>query len=214
MNILATSSDKKIQYRQKKLYLLAMIFLLIGAFIWLIVGILGRNSNPMEWIFGRDSLLTRIIYIVVGISAVMVVFHRDFYLPFLGPAHVPCAGLEDRHPPGATMEIEIKVEPKAKIIYWAAEPESDGLKTLATWKEAYASYENTGVATADLYGRALLKVRRPQPYTVPRIGRLNPHVHYRVCAPAGWMGRVETAWIGDGFQGQIEMFSSLQYAHA
>lgn len=201
MDVLATSANKQIQYQQKKIYLVAMVLLIIGAFIWLIIGLVGARANPIEWLLGRNSLLARLIYILVGLAAIAVVFQRDFYLPFLGPAHVPCSSLEDREPSGATLEVRVQVEPRAKVIYWAAEPALEGLKTLATWKEAYAHYENTGVATADEQGNVLLKVRHPQPYTVPRAGRLEPHIHYRVCAPAGWMGRVETEWITEGFCG-------------
>ena len=178
-----------------------MVLLVAGALAWFFVGLGGPRANPVAILLGRDSFLARLVYILVGLAAVAVVFQRDFYLPFLGPTLAPCAALEDRAPPGATMEVEIQAEPGAKVLYWASEPASESLKNLQTWKEAYARYENAGVATADFYGKALLRVRQPQPYTVPFKGRLDPHVHYRVCAPAGWMGRVETAWIRGEFRG-------------
>ena len=41
----------------------------------------------------------------------------------------------------------------------------------------------------------MLKVREPQAYTVPFKGRLSPHVHYRVCGEAGWMGKINTVFL-------------------
>jgi protocatechuate 3,4-dioxygenase beta subunit len=53
--------------------------------------------------------------------------------------------------------------------------------------------------TANADGVATLYVRNPQPYDVPWKGRLEPHVHFRVCSPqAGLMGRIETVYVSDG----------------
>jgi aconitase B len=61
-----------------------------------------------------------------------------------------------------------------------------------TWKQAYLDYQNAGVATSNGEGVAVLKIREPQSYRVPFKGELAPHVHYRVCGEAGWMGRIKT----------------------
>ena len=61
-----------------------------------------------------------------------------------------------------------------------------------SWKEAYLEYQNAGVATSNGEGVVILKVREPQAYTVPLKGKLEPHVHYRVCGEAGWLGRINT----------------------
>lgn len=76
---------------------------------------------------------------------------------------------------------------------------------MKTWNQAYADYENAGVSTADGDGVAILKVRNPQPYSVPWKGTLQPHIHYRVCGPNGFMGRIQTAFVTetkvDAFEG-------------
>ena len=78
-------------------------------------------------------------------------------------------------------------------------------------KYIYASFENIGVTTSNEAGTALLKVRKPQPYSVPFKGRLEPHIHYRVCNPDGMMERVNTVYItdSDSSAGAIEGFTSV-----
>ena len=52
----------------KSLDLIAAMFLFIGGVNWGLIGLFGFNL--IEQIFGSMSALTRIIYIVVGISAI------------------------------------------------------------------------------------------------------------------------------------------------
>jgi hypothetical protein len=130
-------------------------------------------------------------------------FDRDTYLPFLGPMVAPCSVLENREPPGATREVKVIVEPNVKVIYWAAEPASEDLKKINSWKQAYLKYDNAGVTTSDGEGVAVLKVRDPQGYKVPLKGALQPHVHYRVCGEAGWMGKINTTFVN---QAKVEGF--------
>jgi uncharacterized membrane protein YuzA (DUF378 family) len=188
--------DKRDELFYKKwVYLIAVVFLVAGSINWLLIGALGYNL--VEAIFGRS--IGRAVYIIVGISALFLMFNRDLYLPFLGESVAPCAAFSDRVPPGATKEVVIYAPPGAKVLYWAAEPAMDGLKQMADWKTAYASYENAGLATADSQGRASLLVRAPQGYNVPG-KKLPPHVHYRICEPKGWLGRVQTKFVdNEGF---------------
>jgi hypothetical protein len=51
------------------------------------------------------------------------------------------------------------------------------------------------VAEADADGNVELTVRNPQAYSVPMKGKLNAHVHYRVCRNDGMMDRVETTFL-------------------
>jgi uncharacterized membrane protein YuzA (DUF378 family) len=176
-------------YVQKLLFKMAMVLLIIGGINWLLFGLF--DMNLVAGIFGRGFMAT-LVYVLVGISAITIMFDRDTYLPFLGPMVAPCSVLENREPPGATREIKVNVEPNVKVLYWAAEPASEKLQTINSWKEAYLKYENAGVATSNGEGVAILKVRDPQSYKVPFKGQLAPHVHYRVCGEAGWMGRIRT----------------------
>ena len=177
-------------YLQKLAFKIAISLLIVGGINWLLVGLF--NINVVSRIFGK-SVFATFIYVLVGVSALVIMFDRDTYLPFLGPTVVPCSVLEVRDPPGATREVKINVGPNVKIIYWAAEPSSG--EKLNSWKNAYLDYQNAGVAISNGSGEAVLKIREPQSYKVPFKGKLEPHVHYRVCgseAQSGWMGKINT----------------------
>ncbi len=193
------------RYFKKLLFKIAMIFVIIGALNWLLIGIF--DFNLVSYLFGK-SMIENLIYIIVGLSAIGIMFDRDTYLPFLGQTIAPCSVLENREPPGATKEIKIVISPNSKVLYWAAEPANENLKNINSWKEAYLKYENAGVATSNGEGVAVLKVREPQSYSVPFKGKLNPHVHYRVCDNSGFMSRVNTVFINksepEGFEDKID----------
>ncbi len=57
--------------------IIAMILVLIGGINWGLVGAIG--FNVVSWIFGGGSIVTNIIYILVGISAIygIFVFFKD-----------------------------------------------------------------------------------------------------------------------------------------
>jgi uncharacterized membrane protein YuzA (DUF378 family) len=176
----------------KAAHKVAMILVIIGAINWGLVGTL--RVNLVERLFGR-GLASRAIYILVGIAALSMMFYRDTYLPFLGETVFPCSLLSTQTPPGATRDVLVYVRPGAKVLYWATEP-TDGAAT-PNYLKAYGGYENAGVAIADDSGRAVLRVREPQPYTVPPFNRtLSSHIHYRVCGgPAGFIGQVKTLFL-------------------
>lgn len=57
---------------------IALVLIIIGAINWGLVGIF--NFNLVEAIFGGLSIITRIIYILVGISGlwgIKLIFNRD-----------------------------------------------------------------------------------------------------------------------------------------
>jgi len=130
--------------------------------------------------------------LLVGIAALSVALARDFYLPFLGESVMPCSVLEPKVPENADTEVKVLVKPGDKVLYWASEPANESMKELKDWRHAYLDYKNAGVAIADSDGFAALKVRHPQPYTVPLKGNLEAHVHYRVCMHDGFIGPVKT----------------------
>jgi uncharacterized membrane protein YuzA (DUF378 family) len=185
-------------YLKKFLFKSAILFLIIGGLVWLFYGIF--ETNLVKDIFGK-GILSKTIYILVGLSALGIMFDRDTYLPFLGPTIAPCAALQNRVPAGATRDVKVSVTPNAKVFYWASEPATQGLDKVNSWKEAYGKYDNVGIATADANGVAILKVREPQMYAVPWMGVLRPHVHYRICEPNGFMTSVNTAYIDNKVEG-------------
>ena len=186
----------------RKAHMFTIGLVIIGAVNW---GLYGAFKLDLVAKFLGKGLLARGLYILIGIAALSLMFHRDTYLPFLGETVMPCAALVDRVPPGATRELRVTVTPGSKVLFWAAEPASEHLKHVNNWKAAYADYQNAGISTADANGSVLLKVRDPQTYTVPVKGRLESHIHYRVCGDGGFLGNVKTVFLGDG---HVEGFQS------
>ena len=194
-------------YVQKYIFKLAMILVIIGGLNWLAVGATG--VNPVEKVLGARSPFTRIIYVLVGVSALSIMFSRDTYLPFLGETVMPCAMIPERVPEHADTQVSVSVSPGAKVVYWASEPEQEGAKKLTTlpmWRDAYQTYKNSGVVVADKEGKAILRFRRPQPYRVPWMGRLEPHVHFRVCREDGMLSSIKTVFLNDG---RVEAFEDF-----
>lgn len=192
--------DSSLLIMEKKLFKIAIVLLIAGGLNWLSVGLF--NTNFVESVIG--STLGRIVYVFVGIAALAIMFNRDTYLPFLGETVLPCTTIPERVPPGATKELRVPAPAGSKVLYWAAEPAMEELKQLQSWEQAYKKYENAGVTTTDSTGIAILKVRNPQPYLVPFKGRLEPHVHFRICDGTGLLGRVKTVFVSDE---HIEGFS-------
>jgi uncharacterized membrane protein YuzA (DUF378 family) len=182
-------------YMKKKLYMVAILALVIGGINWAIVGFTG--GDLISGLFGKRSMLTNAIFVLVGVAALGIAFYRDSYLPFLGETVMPCSILNEQIPEGADTEVSVSgLAPGAKVLYWATEPGTEGLKILQDWRQAYLEFKNAGVTVAGTDGVAVLKVRKPQPYTVPMKGALEAHVHYRVCGSEGMLGRVETVSLG------------------
>lgn len=186
-------------YQDLMLEKIGMILILFGSLQFFFI--VFYRTNIIRTLFG-DGFLSNIIYVLMASATLYFMVRRDTYLPFLGRTVVPCSVLEPRIPPGATKEITISTEPNKKIIYWAAN-RTKTPSEVQTWDKAYGLYENAGVALSDASGMARLKVNPPQPYSVPIKGKLDSHVHYRVCGEPGWMGSIQTIMISDepeGFQ--------------
>ena len=172
------------------LNMLTLLMIVVGALNWLFIGI--ASFNIVEWLaqsVGTPSL-ANIIYIIVGLSAIVHIISIDYYLPFLGQTAYPCGSLLVKTPDGADKSITVKVEPNANVVYWAAEKNSGDL-VKNPWL-AYSEFANTGVAKADKQGNATLSVRKPATYRVPPFGsKVLPHIHYRTCDGKGMLGDVK-----------------------
>jgi uncharacterized protein len=77
----------------KTLNLITLLLVIIGAINWLLVGLF--DANIVAAIFGTDSTLTNIIYIIVGLSGIyqLVPFSAAVQI---GEANAE-AGHTDRH---------------------------------------------------------------------------------------------------------------------
>jgi uncharacterized membrane protein YuzA (DUF378 family) len=180
----------------KWIHLIAMALVLIGALNWGLVGAFGVDL--VRTIAGKGTV-ANVIYVAVGIAALLLAFRRDTYLPFLGETVLPCSLIPDRVPDNADTEVSIHgVTPGAKVMFWAAEPATEGLSRINDWRRAYLDFANAGVTTADAGGHATLRIRKPQPYSVPTKGRIEAHVHWRVCGDGGLIGPVMTTTVTGG----------------
>jgi uncharacterized membrane protein YuzA (DUF378 family) len=177
-------------------HMVATVIVILGALNWFGIGVLGVNA--VSRLVGARSIAARVIYCLVGVSAIAIMFHRDTYLPFLGETVFPCSAIPEQIPEGADTQVQVKVHPGAKVIYWAAEADNEGMKQVNDWRKAYLKFLNVGVVKADETGVATLMVRNPQPYTVPWMGRLEPHVHFRECGDNGMVGRIFTVYTSSG----------------
>jgi uncharacterized protein len=54
-----------------KLHMIAWILVIIGGLNWLLIGVIGQGIG--DWI-GADSIITKVIYIVVGLAALYELF--------------------------------------------------------------------------------------------------------------------------------------------
>jgi uncharacterized membrane protein YuzA (DUF378 family) len=191
-------------YAKKFIFKIAMVLILIGALNWLSVGVF--QYNPVEKLLGYRSPASRFVYIIVGICALSILFDRDTYLPFLGETVMPSTFLPEQIPENADTQVEVHVEPGAKVLYWAAEPSTEGLKKIKDWRGAYMKFMNVGVVKANEDGVAVLFVRKPQAYVVPWKGRIEPHIHFRICKENGLMSRIKTVYVSDGrVEGFVDM---------
>jgi hypothetical protein len=139
------------------------------------------------------------IYSVIAVAVLVIAFTRSSWLPFLGESVMPCSLLRDQTPEHADTAVQIHgLHPGAKVLYWATEPATSGLAEIRDWRRAYLEYANAGVTTVDEGGHATLRIRNPQPYTVPIKGRLEAHVHWRTCGDGGMLGPVMTTMITGG----------------
>ena len=61
---------------KKLLHVVAFALVLVGALNWGLVGLL--KLNLVEAIFGMDTMLTNVVYLLVGASAVYIALtHKD-----------------------------------------------------------------------------------------------------------------------------------------
>ncbi len=185
--------------------LLALV--LIGALNW---GFHTFGYNLVEMlnrflsgVFKRRLPLDRIIYVVVAISALILAFQRDTWLPFLGESVLPGAVLTLKTNSGDT-SVDVHVKPSTKVAYWAAKsaeskpaeskPESDA-DAVPPVKAAYDDFENSGVVVANDQGVATLVFNKGTSYVVPSGRKIESHVHYREFGEDGMMGPVKSVFV-------------------
>lgn len=186
-----SDSDIKKLFWVKKIEMLTLLLIVVGALNWGLVGVFGFNlvTFVANLTFGW---VENLVYILVGVSALLHVFSRNYYLPFLGDAVFPCNSMVEKVPENANTQVKIDTKPNSNVIYWASETHKE---VVANPWLAYDQYSNAGVTRSDVNGVAVLKFREPSAYKVPNgMKTLQPHVHYRVCTYPGMLSEVKTVF--------------------
>ena len=188
-------------YSAAVFHMVLIALVLVGALNW---GFHAFGYNLVEMlnrflsgVFKRRLPLDRIIYVVVSISALILAFQRDTWLPFLGESVLPGAVLALKTNSGDTT-VDVNVKPGTKVAYWSAKPESHSeadAKGPVLVKAAYDDFENSGVVVANEQGVAKLVFNKGTSYVVPSGRKLESHVHYREFGEDGMMGPVKSVFI-------------------
>lgn len=187
-------SDEEIKkmYWMKKVEMWTLLLIVVGALNWGLVGVFGFNLVSFIASF-TFSWIENLVYILVGVSALLHILSRNYYLPFLGDSVFPCNSMVEKVPENANTQVKIETKPNSNVIYWASETHKE---VIANPWLAYDQYSNAGVTRSDVNGVAVLKFREPSAYKVPSgMKTLQPHVHYRVCAYPGMLSEVKTVFI-------------------
>lgn len=62
--------------------IIAFVLVIIGALAWLLIGLFDFNIVAMLFGSGAGAMVSRIIYSLVGISALWLIFYWAVYNPF------------------------------------------------------------------------------------------------------------------------------------
>lgn len=142
----------------------------------------------------KSDSLVKILYVIIGLSALYIMYKKDSYLPFLGNSVIPPA-LPEYSPEKKTLNIEVDIsDPNAeKVLYWASNSND---KSFDDYKSAYGNFENSGIVKVN-NGKAVLGLSGcPASYKVKKYGisetTLPKHVHYRVLTNSGMASEVLT----------------------
>ena len=194
------------------IHMILVAIVLIGALNW---GFHTFGYNLVEMlnrflsgVFKRRLSVDRVIYVVVALSAVVLAFKRDTWLPFLGESVLPGAVVPLKKNLGDTT-VDVKVQPGAKVAYWAAKPITDvdvavngaakavngAAKAVPSVKAAYDKFENSGVVVANDQGNAILVFNKGTSYIVPGGKEIKSHVHYREFSENGMMGPIQSVFV-------------------
>lgn len=153
--------------------LVAKIFLIIGGLDYF-------SENFFNYKILNKSI-SYIIAFFVGISALVLMFNRDFYLPFLGKCAFPkqvnntSVNLSKK----TTVVLE-GLPPNVNVVYWAGKP---GDSPVLTYIQAYKGSYNSGSLKSDDKGQLSITLDCPPDYSVPVFGMIKRHVHYRYELP-------------------------------
>jgi uncharacterized membrane protein YuzA (DUF378 family) len=179
----------------EKLHFLARFFLVVGGLNYLYI-------NYMNKSFFGTSIASKAITTIIGLSALLYLFDRDFYLPFLGKTFFPFGKrAEVRIDESSRKLVSITVDnlpPNTTVIYWASQNEQ---KVYSNPKDAYGDFGNRGITMTDKTGKAILQIQCPSVYNVGKLFKktLDKHLHYRYELPEypGMFSDIKTKYVNN-----------------
>ena len=201
--------------------MIAIAAIIAGGINWFAVAF-GYNfvdllNSALSRFFKKQLSLNKVIYFIVGISAIVLAFDRTLWLPFLGESVLPSvliplssnSATANATTANATnsMHVKVHVKPNTKVAYWAARPGNNpetpviespegrpsGPRTVT---DAYGKFDNSGVVMSDANGIATISFEKGTEYTVPSGRQLKSHVHYReLSGEYGMIGPVQTVFV-------------------
>lgn len=194
-------SDDSSIWMRTTIRMIAVAAVIAGGINWFAVAFGYNLVESLSRLF-KDGFknrfpLDKIIYFIVGVSAIVLAFDRTLWLPFLGESVLPSALIPVTNAGASTgantKTVKVQVTPNTKVAYWAAKP-GDNPDTPVV--DAYGKYDNSGVVMSDASGIATLVFEKGTEYTVPSGKHLKSHVHYRELTGAyGMIGPVKTVFI-------------------
>ena len=196
--------------------MIAIAAIIAGGINWFAVAF-GYNlvdllNSALSRFFKKQLSLNKVIYFIVGISAIVLAFDRTLWLPFLGKSVLPSVLIplsSNSATANATnsMHVKVHVKPNTKVAYWAAKPGNNPETPVAespegrpsgprTVTDAYGKFDNSGVVMSDANGIATISFEKGTEYTVPSGRQLKSHVHYReLSGEYGMIGPVQTVFV-------------------
>jgi uncharacterized membrane protein YuzA (DUF378 family) len=184
--------------------LIAKVVLILGGINYLFMAL--ANTDLFSLI--KMPMLTKTMFILIGLSALYFMFNRDYYLPFLGETVIPVSNTNTQSNTTPTSSIANSsmtpitlsgLPPNTRIMYWAAQKSDDVFDNPI---KAYSTYANMGITNTDRKGGVSFSINCPAEYKVPKFGfstKLKKHVHYRYELPGkpGMFSRIHTHFIAN-----------------
>jgi hypothetical protein len=185
-------------YQKYTVNMIFMGFIIAGAINYGTIAfgfnIIDIVSNKVDNLINNKIYLDKIIYVAIAISAIILMFNRTTWLPFLGTCVFPTKGLIPiKINNDGDKQIEVRVKPNTRIAYWSSIlNKSIDIPDVVT---AYDDFSNSGVVMSDNNGVAILSVKLGTDYIVPSNKLIKRHVHYReLDLEYGMMGEVQTVY--------------------
>jgi hypothetical protein len=177
-------------------YKIKTLYMIMTVLVFVIASDAILSNNGITMFKNLDSLIgynvSQFIYIIAGISLILLSIKKHTWLPFLGDAVIPSILIPETKNVGDTT-IKIKVTPNTKVAYWSSLPSN---KENIPVDKAYGDYSNAGVSKSDKDGYASLTFNKGSGYVVPGGRFLKPHVHYReLHNEYGMIGPVNTVYL-------------------